>query len=161
MRHNSEFNELLTKYEGASLASGIRPNLFQKMRKKAKTFSDWASIYQYAGDEIRHEALDKMRKTVLKGETTADIQLNIIELFLVIDTSEKDEILGKYLKRFHEKDDLLFAITQCDWEDGDLRDELWCKLDKCYESPGFINAGIEAREKHNHTLVEKFSTFNP
>ena len=161
MRHNSKFNELLIKYEGASLASGIRPDLFQKMRKKAKTFSDWASIYQYAGDEIRYEALEKMRKTVLKGETTADIQLNIIELFLVIDTSERDEILEKYLKKHHRKDDLLFTRTQCDWMNSDLGDYLWCELNKHYKSPGYINVGIKFREKRNHTLVEKFSTFNP
>ena len=161
MRHNSKFNELLIKYEGASLASGIRPDLFQKMRKKAKTFSDWASIYQYAGDEIRYEALEKMRKTVLKGETTADIQLNIIELFLVIDTSERDEILEKYLKKHHGKDDLLFAITKCDWEYGSLEGYLWSELEKYYKSPGFINVGVNARYERNRKLVEELSTFNP
>ena len=161
MRKSKEFNELLLQYEAASLASGRRPGIFRKMRIKAKTFSDWTEIYHYAGDKIRYEALDMMRETVLKGRTLVDIQLNIMELFLVINDSEKNEILEKYLEKHHKKDDFLFAITQCDWEDGGLKSSLYYELQKYYDEPDLVHADVDARYEHNHELLEEFSTFNP
>ena len=161
MRKSKEFNELLLQYEATSLASGLRPNIFKKMRKKAKTFSDWTEIYHYASDEIRHEALDMMRETVLKGRTLVNVQLNIMELFLIIDDSEKDEILEKYLEKHHKKDDFLFAITQCDWEYGSLEGSLYYELEKYYDEPNTVQANVDARYERNHELLEEFSTFNP
>lgn len=161
MRHNKQFYELLLQYEAASLASGLRPGIFQKMRKKAKTFSDWTEIYHYAGDEIRHEALDRMKETVLKGRTLINIQLNIMELFMIIDDSEKDGILEKYLDKHHKKDDLLFAITQCDWKYGSMEGALRRELDEYYESQKLIQAAVDARYNRNHELLEEFSIFNP
>lgn len=158
MRLSKKFSELLLQYKAASRRA--KSEIFQKMKKNATNFADWTMIYQYGDDTIRKDAQRKMEKLVLSGKTAADIQLNILELFLIIDTSYKDEILRKYLKKHHKKDDFLFAITQCDWEYGNLEGVCWNKLEQYYKSPGFIHVGVDARYKRNRKLMEK-STFDP
>ena len=161
MRKSKEFNELLVRYESASLSSPLKSDIFQKMKGKAKNFSDWTAVYQYGGSSIRKDAQRKMEKLVFKAENTQDLQLNIIELFMVIDEADKDEILRKYLRKHHEKDDLLFALEYADWgEEGYLAMELRERLDKLYKKSGNINRALEARYKRSAKLLER-STFNP
>ena len=160
MRKTKEFNEWLLKFEATPLVSGLRPQVFQVMRKKAKSFSDWTAIFQYGGNDIRYEALNMMKKTVLKGKNSADIQLNILELFFVIDQDEKDEILRKYLKKHHGKDDLLFVLENSDWDGGNLKGEVLSKLGGFYKRCGNIDRGLDARCKRTCKLLKK-TTFNP
>lgn len=161
MRKTEEFNKLLLRYEAASLASPLKSDIFWRMREKAKSFSDWTAIFQYGDSSIRKDAQREMERLVLKGNDRSDIQLNILELFMVIDQGDKDEILRKYLKKFHEKDDLLFVL-ECadDGEEGYLAMQTRRKLERIYKRFGDLNRGLEARYKRSHKLLER-STFNP
>lgn len=158
MRNSKKFYELLLQYEAASIRR--RTPIFWEMEKEAKTFSDWTSVYQYAGDSIRKDAQRQMEKLVLRGNKASNIQLNILELFLIIDQGDKDEILRKYLRKYHKKDDLLFALENTDWDYSDLKGDVMKELEKFYVKPGNINRGLEARHKRSLKLLEK-STFNP
>ena len=81
MRLSKKFSELLLQYKAASRRA--KSEIFQKMKKNATNFADWTMIYQYGDDTIRKDAQRKMEKLVLSGKTAADIQLNILELFLM------------------------------------------------------------------------------
>ena len=157
MRKSKDFNELLIRYESSSLGSPLKSDVFQKMRKTAKNFSDWTAVYQYADSSIRKDAQRKMEKLVFKAENTQDLQLNILELFMVLDESDKDEILRKYIRKHHEKDDLLFALENTSW--GEFAIELRKKLDHFYK-PGFIEMGLKARGKRSEKLLQRYM-FNP
>lgn len=158
MRNSKKFHELLLQYEATSISK--RTPIFWEMKDNARTFADWAAIYQYGGDSIRKDAQREMERLVLKDNKVSDIQMNILELFLVIDETDKDKILRKYIKKWHTKDDLLFALENADWEYGNLEGEMVRKLGKFYKRPGNINRGLDARHKRSHKLLEK-STFNP
>lgn len=158
MRNSKKFYELLLQYEATSIAK--RTPIFWKMKNNARTFADWTAIYQYADDSIRTDAQQEMKTKVLKGKNLSDIQLNILELFMIIDESDKDAILTKYLKKYHKKDDLLFALELCYWDYGSLKGEVIGKLGKFYKHFGNINRGLESRYKRSQKLLEK-STFNP
>ena len=160
MRHSKDFNKLLLQYEATSIAK--RSKIFKKMRRQARTFADWAIIYQYAGSSIREATLPKMEAKVLKGKKLSDIQLNILEYFMVCYQNEKNDILRKYIKKYNSKDDLLFAFsvaTSC-WDNGDFNSILLDKLNKFYKRGGDIERGVKARGKKNQKLLEK-SKFNP
>lgn len=161
MRKTEEFNKLLLRYEAASLASPLKSDIFWRMREKAKSFSDWTAIYQYGDSSIRKDAQREMEKLVLKGDEMSDIQLNILELFMIIDQGDKDEILRKYLKKFHKKDDLLFVL-ECseDCDDDNFSFEIWEKVAKFYKRLGDVNRGLKARCERSRKLLER-STFNP
>lgn len=159
MRYSKKFSELLLQYKAVSHKT--KSEIFQKMKRNAKNFADWTMIYQYGDSSVRKDAQRRMEKLVLEGKTTSDIQLNMLELFMVIDTADKDGILEKYLKKHHEKDDYLFVACECDWEYGTLGLVALENLENYYKSPGFIQVGINAKEKRNQKLLEKKSTFNP
>ena len=159
MRNSKRFHELLLQYEATSV--GKRTQIFWEMKSKAKTFADWDAVYQYAGSSLRKDAQREMERLVLKGDTTSDIQLNILELFMIIDEADKSAILSMYVKKHHGKDDLLFALSEADWsEDGLLVVELWNKLEAFYKASDGIKRGLNARHKRSKKLLEK-STFNP
>lgn len=161
MRKTKEFNKILLQYEATSFSSPRKSKLFGEMRRKAKSFSDWATVYQYAGDSIRKDAQREMERLVLKGRYASHVQLNILELFLIIDQSDKDEILRRYVRKYHKKDDLLFALSEASWgDDGDFPFELISKLQKLYKSPRGLERGLDARERRSLKLLEN-SDFNP
>ena len=162
MRRTKKFNEILLQYEATSFSSPRKSKLFGEMRKKAKSFSDWASVYQYAGDSIRKDAQREMERLVLRGKYASHVQLNILELFLIIDQSDKDEILRRYIKKYHKKDDLLFALSEASWgDDSDFSLELISKLQKLYKSYHGLDRGLNARERRSLRLLEEKSDFNP
>lgn len=157
MRKSKEFNELLIRYESASLSSPLKSDIFQKMKKAAKNFSDWTAVYQYGDSSIRKDAQRKMEDLVFQANDKEDLQLNILELFMVVDEADKDEILRRYLRKCHGKDDLLFALENTSW--GEFAIELRKKLDQFYK-PGFIEIGLKARSKRTEKLLQR-SIFNP
>jgi len=162
MRRTKEFNKILVQYEATSFSSPRKSKLFGEMRKKAKSFSDWASVYQYASDSIRKDAQREMERLVLKGRYASHVQLNILELFLIIDKSDKDEILRRYIRKYHKKDDLLFALSEASWGDDSIFSlELISKLQKLYKSYHGLDRGLDAREKRSLKLLEENSDFNP
>ena len=162
MRHSKKFNELLLQYEATPLLSGRKSEIFWRMMRAARTFSDWASIYQYADSSIRKDAQREMETKVLRGKSVFDIQLNILELFLIIDKSDKDEILRRYLKKHHEKDDLLFVLEMADsGESSHLAMDVTERLGKLYKRFGNIHRGLKARCRKSWAMLEKYSTFNP
>ena len=125
------------------------------MKKKAKNFSDWTAIYQYGGDTIRKEAQHEMEKLVLNGRSKTNVRLNILELFLIIDESDKDEILRKYLEKHHQKDDILFVLS-CAGE-SDLWHELFAQVQDRYED---YDQFEEQCDEYRVSLLQE-STFNP
>jgi hypothetical protein len=167
-RKTKEFNDLLTQYEEATYRSGKKPGIFRKMLRQARTFSDWASIYQYGDDDIRKKAEEKMKRRVIREEKDSYAQLNIMELFLVIDQGDKLGILKRYIKKFHEKDSLLFVLEMmegCSYEtncaDGGLVRKTRAELrDKYYGTDGKLEVGLSYRYKRTEKLWEK-ATFNP
>ena len=155
MRNSKKFHSLLLQYEATSIAK--RTSIFWNMKKEAKTFADWSSIYQYAGDSIRKDAQREMERLVLRGSTVFDIQLNILELFIIIDQEDKCRILERYLKKHHDKDDLLFVASLDDEQGLDTLN----KLAKYYKRLYNVNKGIYARRRKSYKMLEEFSTFNP
>ena len=159
MRHSKEFNKLLLQYEALPHSSSEKTGLFFKMMGKAQSFSDWASIYQYAGESIRKDAQRKMESKVLKGVTKEDVQMNIHELFLICDRAEMDRILEKYLQKHKKKDDYLFAIVEADWEYSDLVPVLMQELEEKF-GVSSISKELDSCRKKIRGL-KRFSKFNP
>lgn len=152
-RKTKKFNELLLKYKAAPLVS--RSRIFWEMKRKAKNFSDWTAVYQYGGDTVREEAQHEMEKLVLRGRKKTDIQLNIWELFLIIDQSDQEEVLDKYLKKYHQKEDFLFALCCADEEA--VRSGLYAELQPYYEDFDDLERDL----KECWTSLFQKSTFNP
>ena len=152
-RKTKQFNELLLRYEATPIAS--RSEIFWEMKRKAKSFSDWAAVYQYGGDDVRKEAQHEMEKLVLRGRKKTDVQLNIWELFLIIDQSDQQEVLEKYLKKHHQKEDFVFALSCAD--ESDVRSNLYAELDDYYED--FDD--LERELCKYRTFLSQESTFNP
>ena len=165
-RKTKEFNDLLFQYE--IYRSDKKPGIFRKMLRQARTFSDWASIYQYGDDDIRKMAEEKMKRRVVREEKDSHAQLNIMELFLVIDQGDRLGILKRYIKKFHEKDSLLFVLEMmegCSYEtncaDGGLVRKTRAELiDKYYGTDKNLEVGLSYRYKRTEKLWEE-STFNP
>lgn len=88
---------------------------------QAKNFSDWTVIYSYGDDSVRKDALWKMKENAIRGLSRSEIKLNILELFLVIDNADTDEILKRYLARFHKEEDFLFVLDVADWDNYELK----------------------------------------
>ena len=159
MRHSKKFNSLLLQYEAITHASPRKTTLFFEMEKTAKTFSDWASIYQYAGSSKRKDAQRKMEDTFLRGGSRKDIQMNIHELFMICDIADMDKFLKLYLEKYHKKDDLLFAVTESDWSTSDLMTAFMQELKNKF---GVVSISDELRDRRRKTEeMMKKSTFNP
>ena len=159
MRKTEKFNELLLQYEALPHSSAEKTSLFFKMMGKARSFSDWASVYQYAGNSIRKDAQREMESRVLKGNTKEDIQMNIHELFLICDRADMDKILEGYLKKYKKKEDYLFAIVEADWEYSDLVPGLMQELEEKF-NVGSVSKELGSYRKKIRELT-KTSTFNP
>ena len=144
-RKTKKFNELLLRYEATPITS--RSRIFWEMKRKAKSFSDWATVYQYGGDDVE--------KLVLRGRKKNDVRLNIWELFLIIDQSDQQEVLEKYLKKHHQKEDFVFALSCADEED--VRSSLYAELQPYYED--FDDLERDLNECWASLYQE--STFNP
>ena len=152
-RKTKEFNKLLLQYKATPIVS--RSKIFWEMMRKAKSFSDWTAIYQYGDDSIRKDAQREMEKLVLKGRKKTDVQLNILELFMVIDESDKDEILRKYLEKHHQKDDILFVLSCAG--DSDLWSELFAEVQDYYDDYDELERELST---YRESLLQE-STFNP
>ena len=159
MRKTEKFNELLLQYEAIPHSSSEKTELFFKMVEKARSFSDWASVYQYAGNSIRKDAQREMESKVFKGSSKENIQMNIHELFLICDIADMDKILEKYLKKYKKKEDYLFAIVEADWEYSDLVPGLMQELEEKFDV-GSISKELGSYRKKLRELT-KNSTFSP
>jgi len=159
MRNSKNFKKLLNQYESTPIST--RSSLFQKMKRNARTFSDWASVYQYAGYSIRKDAQREMERLVLRGDTVSNIQLNILELFMIIDQGDKEAILEKYLKKYHKKDDLLFVLSLATGDNRYIAMKAMYGLEKHYKKIYNISKGVEARERKSKKMLKELSTFNP
>lgn len=168
-RKTKKFRKMLHKYEAMRLSKRYGSDLFWKMMDEATSFSDWTSIFQYGDDSIRKDAQRKMEQTVFLDEEDKNVQLNILELFMVIDQADKEKFLRKYLRKFHSKDSLLFALEMTEdarWDEYwdanglvcDIRSELRCKY--CKGSDLVIEQHLKYRYKRTEKLRKK-STFNP
>lgn len=167
-RKTTQFRKLLRKYEAMSLSQRNKSDLFWDMKEKARSFSDWAAIYQYGDDSLRKDAQRKMEELFINDNEDSDVQLNIIELFLVIDKADKDEVLRKYLEKFDDKDSLLFALEMAEnhyfdtYENTGLISDIRSQLreEYCRGSDLVIEQHLKYRYKRTEKLRKK-STFNP
>lgn len=167
-RKTTGFKKLLRKYEAMSLSEKYGSCLFWDMIEKAHSFSDWASIYKYGDDSLRKDAQRKMEELFINDNEDSDVQLNIIELFLIIDKADKDDILRKYLEKFNDKDSLLFALEMAEnhyfdsYEDTGLISDIRSQLrdEYCRGSDLVIEQHLKYRYKRTEKLRKK-STFNP
>ena len=168
-RKTQKFRKMLHKYEAMSLSKRYSSNLISKMMDVATSFSDWTSIFQYGNDSIRIDAQRNMEKTVFLDKEDKNVQLNIIELFMVIDQADKEKFLRRYLRKFHSKDSLLFALEMTEdarWDEYwdthglvcDIRSQL--REEYCRGSDLVIEQHLKYRYKRTEKLRKK-STFNP
>lgn len=158
-RHTRLFEKLLRKYEEKQPNSKRKNNFFlRRLLPNAKSFSDWTVIFDLGDDSVRKDALGEMKKYAISGKSREEIQLNILELWLVIDNADKDEILQKYLERYHEAEDFLFARDETDPNNYSFNDFIYQEA-KRYGFNISVLDGIDERIKR-HKLLER-STFNP
>lgn len=159
MRKTERFNQMLLQYEALPHSSSNKSEFFFKMMGKARSFSDWTAVYQYAGNSIRKDAQRKMEETVLKETNRKAIQMNIHELFMICDKADMDKILERYLRKYKEKDDYLFAICEADWGYSDLMPD-W--IEKVQNEFGVISLSQELAARHEATReMMKKSKFKP
>ena len=168
-RKTKEFRKMLHKYEAMSLSKKYGSDLFWKMMDEATSFSDWTSIFQYGDDSIRKDAQRKMEELFINDDKDSDVQLNILELFLVIDQADKEQVLRKYLEKFDSKDSLLFALEMTEdarWDEYWDAQNLVCDIrsqlrdEYCRGSDLVIEQHLRYRHKRTEKLRKK-STFNP
>ena len=106
------FDDLYYQYRNASLRSGKRPELFERMLECAKRFDDWAIIHRYGDSSYQYLAEQKMKATVFDEENSLDVQKNIVKLFEILtDEGEREEILESYISKYQGKDDYIFALV--------------------------------------------------
>jgi len=154
MRQKSRyFSALYRQYKKTPLSTGGRHDLYQRMVANAEFFSEWAIIYQLGDGSYQYDALENMKQTVFDECKPSDVQMNILELFEVVtDESEQQEILGKYLHRFTEKDDLLFVMALS--HGGAVHDEAERKAIELYSSLGHLYKGVTQKQER---LKKRFS----
>lgn len=158
-RHTRLFENLLQKYEKKQPNSKRKNNFFLgRLLPNAKSFSDWTVIFDLGDDSVRKDALREMKKYAISGKSREEIQLNILELWLVIDNADKDEILQKYLERYHEAEDFLFALDETDSNNYSFNDFIYQEA-KRYGFNISVLDGIDERIAKRHKLLER-STFN-
>lgn len=159
-RKTKRFRELLAQYESMTRRKKASTCFFfTDLMPNAKNFADWTVIYRYGGDTVRKDALWKMKLNAICGRSRSEIQLNILELFLVIDEADKEEILKRYLLRFHQKQDFLFVLDESDWDNYKFREY----VDAEAKEYGIDIDFFEGEDKRLKKLDElmKLSTFNP
>ena len=106
------FDDLYYQYRNASLRSGKRPELFERMLECAKRFDDWAIIHRYGDSSYQYLAEQKMKATVFDEKNSLDVQRNIINLFeLIVDDGERREIMEDFISKYQSVDDYLFAMV--------------------------------------------------
>ncbi len=167
-RKTTQFRKLLRKYEAMSLSQRNHSYLFWDMEEKARSFSDWATIYQYGDDSLRKDAQRKMEELFINDNEDSNVQLNILELFLIIDNADKEEILRKYLEKFDDKDSLLFALEMAEnhyfdtYENTGLIRDIRSQLrdEYCRGSDLVIEQHLVYRKKRTEKMLKR-STFNP
>ena len=167
-RNTPQFEKLLRKYEAMSLSQRYNSCIFWDMEEMAQTFSDWAAIYQYGDDSLRKDAQREMEELWINDKDNSDVQLNIVELFLIIDKADKEKILRRYLEKFDDKDDLLFALEMAEdhyfdtYENTGLISDIRSQLrdEYCKGSDLVIEQHLRYRHKRTEKLRKK-STFNP
>lgn len=116
-RKSKKFKELLLQYEAMTNREKATTRFFfVELMPHAKNFADWSVIFSYGDDSVRKDALLKMVENVIHGQSRSEIRLNILELFIVIDNADKDEVLKRYLARFHKEEDFLFVLDVADWD---------------------------------------------
>ena len=162
---DQKFWRLLRRYERASLSSGQRPKIFEKMKSCAKTFSHWKYIYLYGDPNNMLFAQEKMKETVLEDERINRVRMNIIELFEVLTyPPEQREVLQNYLDRYRDKDDYLFALTVMEAQNFpksgiSLEAEFWeetrTTAEKFYRQPAYLEGTIRKRAARLPKMFEK------
>jgi len=159
-RKTKKFRELLSQYEAMTNREKANTRFFfTDLMPSAQNFSDWTVIYHYGGDTVRKDALRKMKLNAICGRSRSEIQLNILELFLVIDEADKEEILKRYLVRFHKKQDFLFVLDESDWDNYKFREYVDAEA-KGYGIDINFFEGEDERQKKIDELM-RLSTFNP
>ena len=159
-RKTKRFRELLAQYESMTNREKVKSRFFfKKLMPNAKNFVDWTVIYSYGGDSVRKDALLKMIENAICGLSRSEIQLNILELFIVIDSADKDGVLKRYLKRFHKEQDFLFVLDEADRDDDAFRKYVNEEMEKygVVVNPFY---GLDERIEKNEELLRQ-STFDP
>ena len=159
-RKTKKFKKLLSQYEAMTNREKAETRFFfTDLMPNAQNFSDWTSIYHYGGDTVRKHALQRMKDNAICGRSRSEIQLNIMELFLVIDEADKETILKRYLVRFHQKQDFLFVLDESDWDNYKFREYVDAEAKEYGININFFK-GENKRLKKLDELM-KLSTFNP
>lgn len=160
-----KFERLLHRFEKASLSSGKRPIIFEKMKSCAQTFTHWSYIYLYGDVANKDLALEKMKETVLQEERVYKIRRNIIELFEIL-TYKPDqiEILRGYLDEHREKEDYLFALTVMEAQnfqkfsispETEFWEETKTVAEMFYRQPAYLESTIRKRAARLPEMFEK------
>jgi len=159
-RKTKKFNELLLQYEAMTKRKRAETRFFfEKLMPHAQNFSDWTAIYTYGDDTVRKDALWKMKENAIHGTSREEIQLNILELFLVIDSADKEDILKRYLERFHKEQDFLFVLDETDVDNYMFTEFVYQESEKYGYDIDFLEGEDERIAKRFELLKE--STFNP
>lgn len=159
-RKTKKFRELLLQYEAMTNREKANTRFFfTELMPKAKSFSDWTVIFHYGGDTVRKDALWKMKLNAIRGKSREEIQLNILELFIVLDSADQADILKRYLRRFHKEQDFLFVMDEVDWTDYAFRNYINDEMEK-YDIHVDPFKGKNERLRMRKKLLKK-STFNP
>ena len=159
-RKTKKFSELLLQYEAMTNREKAETRFFfVKLMPQAKNFSDWTVIYSYGDDSVRKDALWKMKENAIHGLSRSEIKLNILELFLVIDSFDKDGILKRYLERYHKAEDFLFVLDETDSDNYQFTKFVYQEAKKYGFNIDIFEGEDERIAKRSELLKE--STFNP
>lgn len=162
---DQKFWRLLHRFEKASLASGQRSIIFEKMKNCAETFGHWSYIFLYGDVANKYLATEKMKKTVLEEERLYRIRRNIVELFEILTyPSDQMEILRNYLDEYREKEDYLFALTLMEAQgfpkygitlESEFWDETKTMAEKFYRQPAYLESTIRKRAARLPEMLKK------
>lgn len=160
-----KFERLLHRFEKASLSSGKRPIIFEKMKSCAQTFTHWSYIYLYGDLANKYLATEKMKETVLQEERLYRIRRNIVELFEILTyPSDQMEILRNYLDEYREKEDYLFALTLMEAQgfpkygitlESEFLEETKTTAERFYRQPAYLEGTIRKRVAKLPKMLEK------